>query len=167
VTTSAVVQPSLLPFEMPAIPTPDHSLSSKAMLCSVSIPVWPARKYDPDVSDQIAELHNAQRDAGRYNKLLVPKQALQEINKIAGEARQDHYFLTLPWSDEGSRVLPAATYLEHAEKMRHHRARFEPAVTSFVSNFEDLVRNRAGSTAGLERCSTSPTIRECDSRTGR
>jgi hypothetical protein len=128
---------------MPAIPTPDHSLSSKAMLCSVSISVWPARKYDPDVSDQIAEFHNAQRDAGRYNKLLVPKQALQEINKIAGEARQDHYFLTLPWSDEGSRVLPAATYLEHAEKMRQHRARFEPAVNSFVSNFEDLVRDQS------------------------
>jgi hypothetical protein len=143
VTTSAVVQPSLLPFEMTAIPTPDHSLSSKAMLCSVSIPVWPARKYDPEVSDQIAELHNAQRDAGRYNKLLVPKQALQEINKIAGEARQDHYFLTLPWSDEGSRVLPAATYLEHAEKMRHHRARFEPAVNSFVSNFEELVTEQS------------------------
>jgi len=142
-TTLATPQPSLLPFGLPVAEIPDTSLATKAMLCSVSISVWPARKYDPDVSDEIAAKHGAERDAGRYNKLVVPKKALQEINKIASEARQDHYFLTLPWSDEGFRVLPAAAYMEHAEKMRRHLARFEPAVKAFEDGFEVLVADQS------------------------
>jgi hypothetical protein len=142
-TAAAVPQPSLLPFDLSISQIPETSLSSKAMLCTISISVWPARKYDPDASDEIAALHKAQKDAGRYNKLLVPKDALRELNQIAGEARQDHYFLTLPWSDEGFRVLPAATYMEHAEKMRRHLARFDPAVSRFESGFAVLVEDQS------------------------
>jgi hypothetical protein len=138
-TTAAVPQPSRLSLEFPIDAIGQTSLASKAMLYSVSIRVWPARKYDPDTSNEIAALHKAQKDAGRYNKLLIPQEALQELNKIAGQARQDHYFLTLPWSDEGFRVLPGATYMEHAEKMRGHLARFEPAVNRFEAGFADLV----------------------------
>ncbi len=138
-TTSATPQASLLSFGFPVAKTPDTSLSTKAMLCSISISVWPARKFDPEISDDIAAQHGAEKDAGRYNKQLVPKKALQELNMIAGEARRDHYFLTLPWSDEGFRVLPAATYMEHVEKMRQYLARFEPAVKAFEDGFEELV----------------------------
>ena len=136
-------QTTLLPFALPVAEMPDTSLATKAMLCAVSISVWPARKYDPDVSDEIAAQHGAEKDAGRYNKQVVPKKALQELNRIAGEARQDHYFLTLPWTDEGFRVLPAATYMEHAEKMRRHLALFEPAVKLFEKGYEALVTEQS------------------------
>jgi hypothetical protein len=142
-TTAAVPPTSPLPLDFPVGPIEQTSLASKAMLFSVSIRVWPARKYDPDASNEIAALHRAQKDAGRYNKLLVPPEALKELNQIAGQARQDHYFLTLPWSDEGFRVLPGATYMEHAEKMRHHLARFEPAVNRFEAGFADLVAEQS------------------------
>jgi hypothetical protein len=71
--------------------------------------MWSARKHDPDASEEIAVRHGAQADSGRYHKLLLPKQALAEIQKIVSEARQEHYFMTLPWGDDGCRVLPAST----------------------------------------------------------
>jgi hypothetical protein len=78
-------------------PNAEHSLSSRAMLCSLSISTWSARKHDRDASEEIAVRHGAQTDSGRYHKLLVPKEALAEVQKIVSEARQEHYFMTLPW----------------------------------------------------------------------
>jgi hypothetical protein len=56
-----------------SILTPNSSLSSRAMLCSLSISRWSARKHDPEASEEIAQRHGAQPDAGRYHKVLLPK----------------------------------------------------------------------------------------------
>ncbi len=122
---------------MTSISTPESSLSSRAMLCSLSISMWSARKHDPQASEEIAQRHGAQADAGRYHKVLLPKEALTEIHKIVSEARQEHYFMTLPWDDNGYRVLPAAAYMDHTEKMRALSNRFTPAVSKF--SFETKV----------------------------
>ena len=51
---------------MNSISIPEPSLSSRAMLCSLSISMWSARKHDPEASEEIAQRHGAQADAGRY-----------------------------------------------------------------------------------------------------
>jgi hypothetical protein len=51
---------------------PDLPLSSRAMLCSLSIGMWSARKHDPEAAEEIAQRHGAQADAGRYRKVLLP-----------------------------------------------------------------------------------------------
>jgi hypothetical protein len=58
---------------MNSISVPEPSLSSRAMLCSLSISMWSARKHDPEASREIAQRHGAQPDAGRYHKVLLPK----------------------------------------------------------------------------------------------
>src|SRR6266704_6097519 len=122
-----------------SLPISEPSLSSRAMLCSLSISMWSAQKHDPEASEEIAQRHGAQADAGRYHKVLLPKEALTEIHKIVSEARQEHYFMTLPWDDNGYRVLPAAAYMDHTEKMREISNRFTPAVDTLVQRFEQLV----------------------------
>ena len=109
---------------MASISVPEVSLSSRAMLCSLSISTWSARKHDRDASEEIAARHGAQSDAGRYHKMLLPKAALAEIQKIVSEARQEHCFMTLPWDDNGYRVLPAAVYMDHVEKMHGLATKF-------------------------------------------
>ena len=133
---------------MNSFPVAEPSLSSRAMLCSLSISTWSARKHDPEASEEIATLHGAKSDAGRYNKVLLPKQALAEIQKIVSEERHEHYFMTLPWGDDGYRVLPAAVYLDHTAKMREISNRFTPAVEALGRRFEQLVteaKSRLGS----------------------
>jgi hypothetical protein len=49
------------------------------MLCSLSIGQWSARKHDPEASEEIAARRGAQSDVGRYNKILLPPQALADI----------------------------------------------------------------------------------------
>jgi hypothetical protein len=144
-------------YDMNSISIPEHSLSARAMLCAVSISMWSARKHDPDASEEIAVRHGAQADAGRYHKVLLPKQALADIQKIVSEARQEHYFTTLPWDDNGYRVLPAAAYLDHAAKMRGLSKRFTGSVDVLARQFLTLVEQARTRLGGLFRESDYPS----------
>ena len=145
---------------MDSFPISEPSLSSRAMLCSLSISMWSARKHDPDASEEIAMRHGAQADSGRYSKLLLPKQALAEIQKIVSEARQEHYFMTLPWGDDGYRVLPAAAYMDHVEKMRTLSNRFGGAVDTLARQFLTLVDQAKTRLGGLFREEDYPACNE-------
>lgn len=142
-TTAALPQTSLFPFDIPLPPKDQTSLASKAMLSTVSISAWSGYRYDQEASEEFAEIHGAEKDSGRFNKRLVPRQDLEEITKIIGRARRDHEFVTLPWSDNGYRVLPAAAYMDHTKTMRSHASEFNAAVERFVVRFEDLVKNQS------------------------
>lgn len=149
---------------MTSISTPEPSLSSRAMLCSLSISVWSARKHDPEASEEIAQRHGAQADAGRYHKVLLPKEALAEIQKIVSEARQEHYFMTLPWDDNGYRVLPAAAYMDHTDRIRELSNRFTPAVEALALQFGQLVEEAKGRLGGLFRSEDYPAPDELRSK---
>jgi hypothetical protein len=148
---------------MNSISISEHSLSSRAMLCSLSIRMWSARKHDAEASEEIATRHGAQADAGRYHKILLPKAALAEIQAIVSESRQEHYFLTLPWDDNGYRVLPAAAYMDHVERMNRLRARFSAAIEALSTQFAKLVeeaRSRLGSLFRFEDYPSSVELME-------
>src|ERR1700758_464437 len=125
---------------MLSIQIPEPTLSTRAMLCSLSISQWSASKQDREASEEIAAHHGAQPDVGRYKKLLIPKETLTEVHRIAGEARREHYFMTLPWDDNGYRVLPAAVYTEHTEKLREYSRQFMAAVEVFAARLGGLFR---------------------------
>jgi hypothetical protein len=122
--------------------------------------MWSARKHDPEASEEIARRHGAQPDAGRYHKVLLPKAALAEIQKIVSEARQEHYFMTLPWDDNGYRVLPAAAYMDHTEKMRDLSNQFTPAVEALAYQFGQLVEEAKVRLGGLFRPEDYPSANE-------
>jgi hypothetical protein len=139
---------------------PEVSLASRAMLCSLSICQWSARKHDPEASEEIAARHGAQSNAGRYNKVLLPPQALAEVKMIAGGARREHYFMTLPWDDAGYRVLPAAAYLDHTAKLRGYSQQFAAAAEAFAVAFEQLVQDSRVRLGGLFRPEDYPSASE-------
>ena len=130
ITTASIPETPLFPVDVSLAAQEENSLSSKAMLCTLSISAWSGYRYDRDASDQIAEIHHADKDSGRFNKRLVPRAEL-------------HEFVTLPWSDNGFRVLPAAAYMDHVASMRQHTADFKAAVTHLLDRFEELVRSQS------------------------
>ncbi len=82
------------------------------MLAAIHISIWTAVKHDRRVSRDVASQHGAHQGAGRYNKqLLMGADKLEELRTLAGQIRQYFYKITLPWSDEGYRLLPRAAFL--------------------------------------------------------
>lgn len=114
-------------------------LQNKAMLVALTISQWTARRYDKSVSTEVERQHNA-KDAGRFNKLLVDKAALEPMAKIAGAAREYHYRVTLPWGDNGDRLLPSALYLDYTKCMRQYRDEFNARVNTFAGVYPSLVQ---------------------------
>jgi hypothetical protein len=47
--------------------------------------------------------------------------------------------MSLPWTDDGIRILPSRVYLEWAEKMRDFRSQYEKAVDDFLAKYDDYV----------------------------
>jgi hypothetical protein len=54
--------------------------------------------------------------------------------------RTAHVRQTLPWSDEGWRLLPTANYLQYAEHIRRAKAEWDTAVAAFVAAYPRLCR---------------------------
>jgi hypothetical protein len=114
------------------------TLSSRAMLVQLSVRQWTARKLDKKVTDETNRRNNAAEDAGRYNKALLSKEALAEIGKIEGAARTEHYKRTLPWKDDGTRILSSAGYLDYTAAMREYDRQFQSAVGAFLDSYESF-----------------------------
>lgn len=109
------------------------------MLAQVSISQWTGRRYDKTVSQEVEKAHAA-RDAGRFNKMLVDKALLDPIAKLAGEIRQYHYDKTLPWSNDGARLLPSKLFMDYSTWLRNHRDKFNTLVRDLVSKYPDEVQ---------------------------
>jgi len=84
-------------------------------------------------------------------KFCFRKIALAELQKIVSDARQEHYFITLPWDDNGYRVLPAAVFMDHTRKMHAHSERFSVAVDDLSRQFRSLVDQARTRLGGLFR----------------
>lgn len=115
------------------------NLNSRAMLVAINISQWSARKHDKKVTNEVHVQHQAAADAGRYNKLLVAKARIDEITKATNALRAEHYKLTLPWKDDGYRILPAAAFDEYSEKIRKLRGEWEQRVAEFVADYPLIV----------------------------
>ena len=90
------------------------NLSTRAMLISLSIGGWEARCQDKDVERDVAAKHNITKvKAGKYSKYLidVDHPAFDAIGTAENEARQEFYKWTLPWNDQGTRILDAGNWL--------------------------------------------------------
>jgi hypothetical protein len=122
-------------------------ITNKAMLVSLTIRAWSGAKIDKQVSEEVANSKGAERDAGHYRKHLIGKDALAEIKTISGEARNTHYKYTLPWSQDGARILAAAMHAKYTEEMRDIRDKFDLAVKHFLNDYAyqvGIARNRLG-----------------------
>ena len=116
-------------------------IASRAMLVSFGISQWTAHKRDKATSAEIADAKGASRQAGNYNKVLIGKDALSKIQSTVSAARQDHAFYTLPWLNDGTRILPVQAFEKYSEVMRKHREAFDSAVSEFIANYPDYVEN--------------------------
>jgi hypothetical protein len=134
-----------------------NSIADTAMLVRVNIRMFNAVKTDRKVSNEVAANHGAQANMTRFSKALVAKEALEAIRKLAGEIRQEHYRRTLPWSDDGSRILTSAGYFAYAEFMRDCESKWQPAIDDLLDNWSSLVDEAQAKLGSLFNINEYPT----------
>src|ERR1700744_5740159 len=125
----------------------------------IHISIWTAVKHDRKVSRDIANQHGAHESAGRYNKkLLQGAEKLEALRTLAGQIRQDFYKITLPWSDEGLRLLPAHFYFELTGKMREFDQVFAQQVEEFLAVYPSYIEQVRPELNGLFHEEDYPSV---------
>ena len=120
------------------------NISSSAMLVDLGISVWTGRKLDKQVSAEIDSAKSTKAKAGNYHKnLLAGSEKLAEIGKIASAVRNWSYTQTSPWSDAGTRLLPATLFMDYKLKLTEYEKMFSDAVDKFLSEYDTLVNQSA------------------------
>ena len=76
---------------------------------------------------------------GRYNKCLLPKAAFAALTATMSAARSTHYAQTLPWDDQGSRLLTVANYEGYTELMDGLRERMVRERARFIEDYDDNI----------------------------
>jgi hypothetical protein len=118
-----------------------NQLAERAMLVSLHISSWSGMAVDKEVTEEVNESHKADKAAGRYNKRLVATKFLSGISTAHTNARATHRLLTLPWEDDGTRILAANGFITYSSKLKDCRLKAEAEVKALKGQREAIVRD--------------------------
>ena len=112
------------------------SISGSAMLVELNIRNWAGRKLDKSASQKVTIDNRASTGvANVHKKLLGDCAELSAVIKFAGNARNAHYAMTMPWSDTGMRLLPTSRYFKYNEQMIALKAEYFTLVDTFLASY--------------------------------
>lgn len=114
-------------------------ISDSCLLVSLNISCFSGTKTDKRLTSEVSETHKTKNDALRVVKRLVSKEDpdLQEVSKFISEARTFHRENTVPWGDDGSRMLPAAHHEVYMKTQRRLREKVEDAAARFCQKWPE------------------------------
>jgi len=119
------------------------SIVTQCMVVSLQVGVWQGYRHDKQATARIVEDTHADADAARVNKHLVPKSAINPVMAAAQAARRHLHHHTLPWRDNGDRLLTRDMYTKFMMTHGEHAKRFEDEVANFLSVTYPEARDRA------------------------
>ena len=142
----------------------ETGLQTKAILARVSIGTWSGRKFDDAATKTVADSFKAQKDCGRFNKLLVDGDEILNLFRIAARARNTHYDFTLPWNDVGTRLLPTKAYNTYVAAMNKHGEEFWSEVNKFYDKYPQLIEKRKSQLGDLWKEKDYPSEKDLKSK---
>ena len=115
-------------------------LHTRAMLVSLRISAWGATCQDKEASAEVAKIYGAKKDSGKYTKRLMPKgdNAYQKLQSHIAAMRVTCYAQTLPWSDDGWRMLPIKNHAQFTDAMRNGSHVYDSLLADLVSEYPTL-----------------------------
>lgn len=120
---------------------PIAGVARSAMLVDLFISTYSGRKQDRKTQDEVTTSKGAasKKAATVAKHLFADCKELDDITKFQSRARALHYKLTLPWSDNGSRLLPMTKFMEYKQVMNDAEDEFRRLVMKFVSVYDTRV----------------------------
>lgn len=120
-----------------------RTIEKNAILVELSISQWTGRKFDRALSTEYNMDKGAQADAARVHKSVVDPKLLKPVGQAAWAIRRYLEANTLPWADNGQRILPIMRMEEFRQGFEELKAEFNAAVEHFVNNYRTAVRAEA------------------------
>jgi len=122
-------------------PSTIAGVARSAMMVDLHISVYSGRKQDKATQGEVtaAKGSGSKKAASVYKNLFAECKELDALTKFQARARSEHYRMTLPWNDQGARLLPTAALLDYQQTMNRCKAEFERLVDAFLDKYDTLV----------------------------
>lgn len=116
-------------------------IATSSLLVELSISCWTARKLDKKVGMEVDISKNTKVKAGNYHKhLLAGSSALEAVTKYAAQARLWNNLNSLPWSDNGQRIVTAQQFFNgYKAQLDQHKENFEELTANFLQQYPTLI----------------------------
>ena len=125
------------------------SISNQAMVINCHFGMWEGHRLDKQATRELTAKALANDDAARVNKHLVAKEWLAPIVTARSALRTQFITMTLPWKDNGDRLLPRPmfeAFIEEHEKLaKVFRAEVDKFLTTGYPTAIDQAEFRMGS----------------------
>jgi hypothetical protein len=80
-------------------------------------------------------------DSAKVSKVLFTTRDLKPINSVCNQAKQVRDKYSLPWNDQGQRMLPCSVYREFNSEMIRLRNDFEVAVRELSADYPRILED--------------------------
>ena len=138
------------------------SIATSAMIGSLNISVWEARKLDKSTQAEVLANKGAKsRRAATVSKHLFSECPSHEaIKTLLGDAREWFNNATLPWDDKGVRLITTAQYIKVMDQAAKYEHRFNALLDIFVSVYQTEISKQAFEMGSLFDRSEYPPVNE-------
>lgn len=117
------------------------TLSERAMLVTLRISQWTARKLDRAETTALNRAHGLTVEAARVNKKLLPFGVeLERVHQTTGAIRKEFAARTLPWGIDGVNILKASSYVNFTQLVNTWQHDWHSAVDAFLDAYPDMRR---------------------------
>lgn len=141
----------------------DNPLANKSVLVSIETRQLQARKLNREISAEIEKTHQTKGEAGRFMKTLFEKSQdsrLKKIGRIIGDFRTTAYKMTLPWAQDGQRILPTVLLDGFVAEFDKAKAVFDNELISLENEYPSLIEAQKDRLQGLYDPSDYPKASE-------
>ena len=112
------------------------NLAERAVQVSLNLSVWQGKADDKSAAATVESTHSARRGSTSVRKKLLPGCVEHEnVLTLFNSLRTWNYEQTLPWDDNGSRLLCSGNVLDYMDGFRKHKAAIEAALEVFYAAY--------------------------------
>ena len=104
------------------------AIYSRGMIANLNIGQWNGSRIDRDLTNEVHANHGMKESAGKYVKQLLPVEFFAPIQKVVSAARAEHIALTLPWLNNGGRILSVKAHDTYTARIAALETEFKSAV---------------------------------------
>lgn len=121
------------------------TLQTSSMILRLHISMYTGRKADKKTREEVLADKGARSKgaASVYKSLFAGDQDLDSITAYASHARRRVAALTVPWGDNGDRLLATKSFFDVSAELSSLRAEFEARVALFSVNYGNKISNAA------------------------
>ena len=141
------------------------ALTNSCMLVRVNISVWTTRILDQMVTREVLDDKNAAANSGRFNKSLLPgNRVIAQLRKNANACRAYNYRVTLPWGDNGARILRNTLHQDHTKKIGQFKQKHDDLTVQFFREYEEAKEQAKTDMGDLFKANEYPTKEQLEQK---